>query len=179
MVKTVDRYVKISSGGGSSSINFSSFLGSDYKPYANYLYFDNTITSINFTSITAGGVYINTMESGYSDQEYLGLFSVKSSEHYSGTILYFERAVTIKVRSLTDWGDYTIPAGFYYVTANGTNLITIAKNPANYRIDEEKLRSLTVYIDPTDGSMSNAYVDTGIYDDKVGAIGGFSGGNME
>ena len=188
-LKTVDRYISISSNSGSSSIDFGSIFGSDYKPYANYIYFDSNISSITFSGLSSGGIYVNTMESGYSNQEYLGLFSNKSSENYTGTILYFARDMDIKVKAL--WGilgtdTYRIPSGFYHVdaTSGGTNLIDIAKDVerngqnSQYVVTQEELRQLSVYI-KNDGTLSNAYVDTGIFDSESATIGGFSGGNME
>ena len=88
---------------------------------------------------------------------------------------YFSGTVTINCGS----GQKQVAPGFYWINATdkGTSLSVLADNPADYRIDPAELKDFSVYINP-DGSLSNAYVDTGLLDDSSVGAGGFSGGNM-
>jgi hypothetical protein len=54
----------------------------------------------------------------------------------------------------------------------------LADNPNNYRIDPDELKEYSIYIND-DGTLSNAYVDTGLEDNNSPAVGGFSGGSIE
>lgn len=178
-VKIVDRYVSLSKG--SKEFDVSSLAGSKLNIYANYLYIDSSVSTIKLAGLlSSGDIIINTQESGYTtENEYLSLFETYGSESYSGTILYCARAVKV---TYSYWRDPAImPAGFYKIDAEpgGTSLITIAKNAEDYKITTDELKDSAVYIDPQTGKISNAYVDTGIYDNDSVGLGGFSGGSMK
>ena len=91
-------------------------------------------------------------------------------------------------------GTYVIDPGFYYVYAadDSTTIVELTNgddgnladgpNPTTkrpYKIPPEALAQYTVYINPKDGTLSNAYVEPGIYGSDSTALGGFSGGNVE
>lgn len=176
-VKTVDRYVSLKADNDDGAINVSSrFTGNQLDIYANYVYIDSSVKEINLTSRSGSNdIRISSQESGYTTFEYLGIFKGHSAETYTGTILYFSGTVTINCGS----GPKQVAPGFYWINATdkGTSLSVLADNPADYRIDPAELKDFSVYINP-DGSLSNAYVDTGLLDDSSVGAGGFSGGNM-
>ena len=90
--------------------------------------------------------------------------------------MYLPQEVTIVTQIL--WYEQTvkIPAGFYYVPADpdGVSIRDLKK----YAITAESLKDIAVYIDPETGALSNAFVDTGIFDNTSSSLGGFSGGNV-
>lgn len=184
-VRTVDRYISLSNPSGGNITWGSGGLGFEWRPYANYIYFDETISQITFNRVAFvgnAGVYVNTQESGYNETEYLGIFSIKSSENYSGTLLYFKNDVKVVTKTwifVTITDEYTIPAGFYLVPAGGISLEDVAKNLSNYSVSEADLRAASVYIDPETGELGKAYVDTGIFDNESAGDGGFSGGGIQ
>ena len=187
-IKTVDRYVSLKSDSGDDSIDLGSLVGASLKIYANYIYVDPSVREISLTgaALISGDmdIYISSQESGYTTKEYLGLFQTHSADTYSGTLLYFANQVDIKYKQY--WLIFpvtktkTIAPGFYYIAAdpNGTGLSKLADNPNTYLVAAEDLKDYSIYINP-DGSLSNAYVDTGIEDNSSVGVGGFSGGNME
>ena len=73
-----------------------------------------------------------------------------------------------------------IAPGFYYILASddGTSLSKLAENPDDYKVKPEDLKNYSVYIN-ADGSLSNAYVDTGLFDNNSVGLGGFSGGSVK
>ena len=177
-------------------IDFSGFAGTQVNFYTNYMYISEGITSFEFkeSKLIAGllrnssGINVNSQESGYTTNDYLGLFQTYSAESYSGTIVYFAHPTKIYVRSIvfSSWVDTYELNGFYYIEAKngGTSLIDVAKDVAEngedsvYYLDPEELPQYSVYINP-DGTLSNAYVDTGLEDNNSPAVGGFSGGSIE
>ena len=192
---TVDRYVCLKADGG-SSLSIGSLAGTRYKIFANYVVFDSSISTINMAeglSLGESDIYFNSQESGYGNEEYLGLFKTSTSETYTGTLLFVgnPNGITYKYTHI----DYipilnipipsartiTVPYGFYYVPAaqsGNTALSTIVTNLSQYQIATETLKDYSVYVNP-DGSLSNAYVDTGLYDSESAGEGGFSGGKVE
>lgn len=186
-LKTVDRYISIACEEGVTEIDISNWLGSNYYIYANYIYIAPSVEIINLKSLT-GGIYVNSQESGYTNEEYLGLFKNHTAETYTGTLLYTPNGFTIRY-TYTFWlpivgtvertVDKEISSGFYYISAtdDGTNLRELAEDPNSYLIDPSVLSDYSIYIKP-DGSLSNAYVDTGLFDNTSTGLGGFSGGNV-
>lgn len=176
-VKTVDRYVSLKADNASGTIDIDSWLsGSQLDIYANYVYVDSSVKKINMSSWFGGNdIRVSSQESGYTTQEYLGIFKGHSAETYTGTILYFSGSVQINLGRSTK----TVAPGFYWIQAtdNGTSLAELADNPADHAIDPEELKDYSIYINP-DGSLSNAYVDTGLLDNNSVGAGGFSGGSM-
>lgn len=176
-VKTVDRYVSLKADNASGTIDIDSWLsGSQLDIYANYVYVDSSVKKINMSSWFGGNdIRVSSQESGYTTQEYLGIFKGHSAETYTGTILYFSGYVQINLGRSTK----TVAPGFYWIQAtdNGTSLAELADNPADHAIDPEELKDYSIYINP-DGSLSNAYVDTGLLDNNSVGAGGFSGGSM-
>lgn len=176
-VKTVDRYVSLKADNASDTIDIDSWLsGSQLDIYANYVYVDSSVKKINMSSWFGGNdIRVSSQESGYTTQEYLGIFKGHSAETYTGTILYFSGSVQINLGRSTK----TVAPGFYWIQAtdNGTSLAELADNPADHAIDPEELKAYSIYINP-DGSLSNAYVDTGLLDNNSVGAGGFSGGSM-
>ena len=187
-IKTIDRYVSLKSDSGSSSINLGSVVGASLKIYANYIYVDPSIQEITLSgaALISGNmdIYISSQESGYTTKEYLGLFQSHSAETYTGTLVYFANDVKINYKQY--WlffpvtSTKTVSQGFYYISAtpDGTSLSKLADRPDDYRVDPEELKNYSIYINP-DGSLSNAYVDTGLLDSNSVGAGGFSGGSME
>lgn len=186
-IKTVDRYVSLKSDSGNSRIDLGSLTGATLKIYANYIYFDPSVTGINLSGaalVSNSDVLISSQESGYTTKEYLGLFQTHSADTYTGTLLYFANRVDIKYTQywliIPVTRTKSVAPGFYYIpaTADGTSLSKLADNPDEYRIEPDSLKDYSIYINP-DGTLSNAYVDTGIEDNSSVGVGGFSGGNME
>jgi len=186
-VKNVDRYVTFKDDdNGDGSIDFSAATGVIWKPYTNYLHFDESIDSINFWELALIGksdILINSQESGYTTQEYLGLFQTHSAESYAGTLLYFENDIEVTLSKYIIFiGNITerksIAHGFYYIPAStdGTSLFDAANSLV--KLTEAQVREMSVYIDPITGELSNAYVDTGLFDSDLSGAGGFSGGTV-
>ena len=209
VVKSVERYLSIHGTKQDKTINIGDerawfVLDSTWNVFANYIYFDENITGITInTGLIERDdsiISFNAQEYGYTDKDYLGLFSSNSEEAYNGLIVYFDQNVTVKQKRLlgSDKNLGTIEQGFYYVYAKdkSTDLIDLVdatyftqaqldanegKNGARkpYKIRPEDLAQYTVYINPNDGTLSNAFVEPGIYGSDSSALGGFSGGNVE
>lgn len=180
-VKTVDRYITLT-GGGSSAIDLNTYLYPKLKIYANYIYVDSSIDEIklaykehNYIDDFSGDLLINSQEKGYSDTEYLGLFTDNSSDSYKGTLIYFAKAVTVYRRDLPG-GKATINPGFYHIppTSGGTSITALVNATP---LTPAELKDMSVIIKP-DGSFSNTGIDTGIFDNTSSGLGGFSGGNV-
>jgi len=178
-VKTVDRYVSLKADNEDGSIDIGALAGVELDIYANYIYIDSSVKSIKMTSLGSSDIKISSQESGYTTQEYLGIFKGHSAETYTGTILYFSGTVKITYGGLFSSRTKTVSPGFYWIeaTPNPTSLSVLADNPMGYAIDPEVLKEYSVYINP-DGTLSNAYVDTGLLDNNTVGAGGFSGGSM-
>ena len=170
-VHTVDRYVALKGEEGNNTVNAAS-ADCKLNIYANYVYLD-----VNFYFRTlSGDVRFHTQESGYTEKEYLGFFKEHSADSYNGTLVYLPQEVTIVTQIL--WLEKTvkIPAGFYYVPADPDGVSI--RDLKNYAITAESLKDIAVYVDPKTGALSNAFVDTGIFDNISSGLGGFSGGNV-
>lgn len=171
-VHTVDRYVALKGEVGNNTVNATS-ADCKLNIYANYVYLDNV--DFHFKTFD-GDVRFHAQESGYTEKEYLGFFKEHSADSYNGTLVYLPQEVTIVTQIL--WYEQTvkIPAGFYYVPADpdGVSIRDLKK----YAITAESLKDIAVYIDPETGALSNAFVDTGIFDNTSSSLGGFSGGNV-
>ena len=181
-VKTINRYMAIENDRGGGKMTISAIATAYLDMYANYIYFDANIDEIYFSALIDCDFGINSQESGYTAEEYLGLFSRNSEESYSGTLIYFADNTKVTTRKFIFFENtITIKKGFYYIPASdgGTSLLELAAKKDQYRIDETELKNYSVYIDPATGTLSNAYVDTGLYDSDSTGLGGFSGGNMK
>ncbi len=180
-VKTVDRYVSLKADEGNNTIDIGALAGIELDIYANYIYVDPSVTAIKMSSLFSSDVKISSQESGYTTHEYLGIFKGHSAETYTGTLLYFANTVNITYGNLFGGSKtVSIAPGFYWMAAtdSGTSLSVLAENPSAYEVNPEILKDYSVYINP-DGSLSNAYVDTGLLDNNNATAGGFSGGSME
>lgn len=193
--KIVDRYISISG----DDINLSAWGSKTVQLYTNYIHFDSSVDTIGATSAFNGDLLINCQEAGYGDEEYLYFFRNNSAEKYKGTLIYFENDVRIRFWSLGGiWGggniDKTIPKGFYYVFAkeDGTSIKELAdlytgehpedtvnynKEMKPYAVDKQDLANYSIYVNE-DGTLSDAYVDTGLEDNNSTGVGGFSGGKV-
>jgi len=185
-VKTINRYMAIECDKPNGKMSISAIASCYLDMYANYIYFDDSIDEISFSSQYDSDFKINSQESGYTAHEYLGWFAFNSAESYSGTLIYFADNVTVKNTRYflwwpTDKTEVVVEKGFYYIPASdeGTTLLKLASHKDEYKINEESLKNYSVYIDPETGSLSNAYVDTGIFDNSTVGLGGFSGGSMK
>ena len=192
-VKTVDRYIALSCKDGSGSLDIGALVNCELDIYANYIFVDESVKEINVSSLFSNSdLKISSQESGYTTNEYLGLFKDHSAESYSGTLIYFEGDVYFTYsEGFLDTKTAKIEKGFYYVYAkdDGTSLKDLATNlfvgtdpndntaKKPYKIDPSSLKNYSVYID-SNGNISNAYVDTGIWDNTNTGLGGFSGGNV-
>lgn len=166
------------------------------------------ISVANSWSLAESNIYINSQESGYTtDKEYLGLFVNHSAENYNGTLIYvagtsLKATVAEKIGSVLGVPVYkpktkAIDQGFYFIPAtdNGTGFGDLAdclpltasedarraerESGKPFRVAKEELSALSVYINPNDGTLSNAYVDTGIYDSEGVGMSGFTGGSVK
>lgn len=171
-VHTVDRYVALKGEVGNNTVNATS-VDCKLNIYANYVYLDNV--DFHFKTFD-GDVRFHTQESGYTEKEYLGFFKEHSADSYNGTLVYLPQEVTIVTQILWHEETVKIPAGFYYVPADpdGVSIRDLKK----YAITAESLKDIAVYVDPKTGALSNAFVDTGIFDNISSGLGGFSGGNV-
>ena len=193
-VKTVDRYISIEPSGNDTTIDLSALLSVNLNMYANYVYFDPSVTKINLSSWLDSDVMISPQEDGYTTHEYLGLFQTHSADSYSGTILFFGNDLVVDYPS---GSDVTIQKGFYRVQSGvylsdfgvasniggeGSKIEAIllfSWDDAAKRAGIDKLRSYSVYIDPATGEFSDTYVDTGLDSNDSGGLGGFSGGKVQ
>lgn len=176
-VKMVDRYVSLERDGTNNDIKISALVTNKLNIYANYIYFD--IGKIQVDTLgSSSDVIIHSQESGYSDKEYLGLFTEHTGESHGGTLLYFAGQTTLKFGYFSE--GKTIAPGFYHIpaTAGGTSLSKLADNPDSFKVLPEELKDYSIYIN-ADGSLSNAYVDTGLFDNNSVGFGGFSGGSVK
>ena len=172
----VERYMHLT-GTSTDTLDLAKLLlPCELQLYSNYISFDSSIKYINIRSTLGwsdSSIVINSQETGYTEDEYLYLFSASSAETYTGTMLYFEGNVDV-YRRLSKIG--TINAGFYYVPAGGTSLLDLCDDTA-YQISKEELDTYSKYINENDGSMSSAYVDTG-FETEDASEGGFGGGSV-
>lgn len=191
-VKIVDRYIEMSKG--NRGFKLDGFGGGELYIYSNYIYFDESMTDLTVSGlwVSEGDIIINSQESGYtSSNEYLKWFASRySGESYTGTLLYLKSNLKIVYREagfLVSEKSVTLPAGIYHIEAveGGTSLIDVAndvkRNGSNskYVVSPEELKDIAVYINP-DGSMNDAFVDSGIWDSESGsAATGFTGGSMK
>lgn len=171
-VHTVDRYVALKGEVGNNTVNATSAY-CKLNIYANYVYLDNV--DFHFKTID-GDVRFHTQESGYTEKEYLGFFKEHSADSYNGTLVYLPQEVTIVTQIFSYEKTVKIPAGFYYVPADPDGVSI--RDLKNYAITAESLKDIAVYVDPKTGALSNAFVDTGIFDNISSGLGGFSGGNV-
>ncbi len=195
-IAIAERYLRLT--GGTSGIlditkdhgGLLSSLPSKINFYANYVVFDKNVNQIEFSDVeTQTGIYFYNQESGYTEEEYLIIFTYNTAEFYTGVLLHFEDDVVINntvyegIFSGTKVESYTIPKGFYFIEGididedNGFSLLDLAKNPSAYHADESTFDDYTGIID-RDGSMGYSFVDTGIFDGTPGASG-FGGGKMQ
>ena len=190
--KIVERYITVSGG----DLSLSALGKKKLYLYTNYIHFDDTVKKISALSILSGDVIINCQEAGYGASEYLFYYRDNSPEKYKGTLVYFENNVRLQFLSVTGLLggniDVTIPKGFYYIYSKegGTSIKELAdlfdrdRNPLSenkdqkpYRVYPEELTQYSIYVNE-DGTLSDAFVDTGLEDYDSSAVGGFSGGNM-
>jgi hypothetical protein len=184
----VDRYTALTAG-SSPSLSIGSVFSPEVSFYTNYLYIDDTIDSINLSSWFGNGPFtINSQESGYKS-EYLGFFTKNTVETYNGTIIYIQPKEGKKIGE--DGSGITvngtpIVSGFYFIPAtdNGTSITALTdlgteKNNQGkpWAIDPADLPKYSIYI-KQDGTMSDAYVDTGLIGNGDLGESGFSGGNV-
>lgn len=184
-IKTVERYIEIT---GSETLKVPGYIVSrDLNLYANYISFDTSVSKILLAKGLYGGatgdLFINTQESGYTEQEYLSFFKTTSADNYNGTILNIKNPAGLTViNGLTELSRdrYTLPNGCYIVWAedSGTSIYEIAKdvvtNPeSKFRIKTEDLKKYAESIED-----NKAYVDAGL-EDTGGVTGGFGGGSVK
>lgn len=207
-IRIVDRYLTLTSGGlgdlivesfGESKLDvYSNYLYIDKS--VNSYTFDSSIVGAWGGAKT--DFRINSQERGYKS-EYLGFFTHNSSETYNGTIVYIapndsqkalgadNGGVTIK-KVITIFGipvysdPEFIPSGFYFIPAKegGTSITALTdlgvENNTDgkpWAIDPDKLSQYSIYI-KQDGTLSDAYVDTGLIGNGDLGESGFSGGNV-
>ena len=192
-VKTVDRYIEIVPAGSDTTINISSLLSAQWDLYSNYVYFSPKISLVSLNSWLESDLRFSSQESGYTTDEYLGLFKTHSADSYAGTLIYFgqEAGGSETIRFSIGGTNYDIPRGdFFYIESSesGISIETLAQeikkeqtiegyvNP--YRATEEELAMIKVYIDLETGQLGGAYVDTGLDDNTDSSMGGFSGGSV-
>lgn len=109
-------------------------------------------------------------------------------------MIYFEDDVRIRFLSFEGYVNKTIYKGFYYVFAkeDGTSIKELAdlytgehpedtvnynKEMKPYAVDKQDLANYSIYVNE-DGTLSDAYVDTGLEDNNSTGVGGFSGGKV-
>lgn len=187
-VKTVDRYIALRAPEGTDgSIKVWAVLQAELDIYANYIYIDDSVKTIELTGWLVGSdLKVNSQESGYTQEEYLGYYTKNTGEIYSGTLIYLKDYLDL----ITD-KTYRLEPGFYLIPAatdgsKGTSLTKLTETEIKdgqtvykYKVDPNSLKDYSIYIKP-DGSLSNAYVDTGIYDsNNINSTGGFSGGTIK
>lgn len=195
--RIVERYVQFS-GDTITFNNSGGFLryNLDMAVYANYIYIDSTVNKIVAKTSTSSvikpnkaDIIIDTQENGYAEGEYLNLFGSGSTESYSGTLVYVHNDITYSYRGeTTTWYgttysdlDVTIESGFYYLPAktDGYSLSKLAK-PSDgtknaYYVDD--IADYAIYVN-ADGTISQAYVDTGLIVSGGSGVTGFGGGSV-
>lgn len=150
--------------------------------YSNFISFDESVTKIELGEYTASAfgyelysfesdIIINTQESGYTEEEYLGFFRTNSADTYNGTILQVKGDKIVISRGSQS---YELENGFYYVEAqtDGTSLFEVAKNADDHYITNEEMLEYAQSL-----SDNHAYVDTGLETSEMSA-GGFGGGSV-
>lgn len=189
--RIVERYVSVGAG-NTMELTVESRLSSKLTLYTNYISFKNDVVRYKLEgNWLSEGIFINSQERGYAE-EYAGFFGGGSAESYNGTIIHI--AANDEYTTRQENGIYIngtfLSAGFYYIPAskNGTNITELAKLPEGvfgtfddidmiHRINPADLPKYSIYINP-DGTMSNAYVDTGLIGNSDLGESGFSGGNV-
>jgi len=207
----VDRYISMQGNNltAKAADGISLVIYKNMSIYTNYLEFSNSLNTIVVNNYLGGwaiipilphygDIHINSQESGYTTEEYLGLFRVHSAESYNGTLIRFQNDTNVYIWE-TAVGDatgefleppYKIPKGFYYVPAtdSGTSLLQIAKDihagkttgngssKVEY-IPDDQLSKYSITINK-DGSTSQSWVDTGILN-GAGTEAGFGGGTVK
>lgn len=187
-VTVVDRYTRLTAE-SSPNLSIGSLFSPEVSFYTNYLYIDNTIDSINLSGLFGSGSFnINSQESGYKS-EYLGFFTKNSVETYNGTIIYIQPKEGKKIGdegSGITVNSTQIVSGFYFIPATdkGTSITALTdlgteKNNQGkpWAIDPADLSKYSIYI-KGDGTLSDAYVDTGLIGNSDMGESGFSGGNV-
>lgn len=196
-IDIVDRYISLTPN-GVNALKMDSWGSNKLNIYSNYIYIDSGITGYSFryelmtALISSCDLIINSQERGYKS-EYINFFYANSAETYTGTIIYIKDGITItKYYTLfgigAEWAteSFQIPAGFYFIpaTPDGTSIAKLtdlgAENNTEkkpWAIDPEDLDDYSIYI-KEDGTMSNAYVDTGLIGNGDLGESGFSGGNL-
>lgn len=195
-IKTTDRYITISE----EKMNAVAFNKSIWI-YSNYIYFPN-LTEIRISNdyvFLGTRFYINSQESGYTTNEYMGLFNQHTAENYNGTLVYFGNDVTVKT-GIISIKENKITKGFYFIKAkpadqNGsgrsiTELFSAKeltsedlskeenKDATVWKVPIEELAKYSIYIDEN-GNLSNSYVDTGLFGNNTIGGGSFTGGNTQ
>lgn len=196
-IDIVDRYISLTPN-GVNALKMDSWGSNKLNIYSNYIYIDSGITGYSFryelmtALISSCDLIINSQERGYKS-EYINFFYANSAETYTGTIIYIKDGITItKYYTFlgigAEWAteSFQIPAGFYFIpaTPDGTSIAKLtdlgAENNTEkkpWAIDPEDLDDYSIYI-KEDGTMSNAYVDTGLIGNGDLGESGFSGGNL-
>jgi hypothetical protein len=187
--RVVDRYISIQKGQRPSFTVYS--LGNaKIEFYTNYIFFSKDIVSYEFKGLGTTDMIINSQERGYAS-EYLGFFTKNSDETYNGTIVYIEPDDPQKPLGAANNGYITIQgkkiySGFYFIPAKdgGTSITALtdlgAENNTKgkpWAIDPAELPKYSIYI-KQDGTLSDAYVDTGLIGNGDLGESGFSGGNV-
>ncbi len=195
-IKTTDRYITVSE----ATLDATAFNKSIWI-YSNYIYFPN-LTEIKMTREVAGlgtRFCINSQESGYTTNEYMGLFNQHTAENYNGTLVYFGKDVIIKNGTFII-KEYEIPKGFYFIKAkpadqngSGRSITELCsakeltsedlskeenKDATVWKVPIEELANYSIYIDEN-GNLSNSYVDTGLFGNNTIGGGNFTGGNTQ
>lgn len=187
----VERYVSIDAG-STKELEVSLIVQRTLSLYANYVTFENDIVSYKLSGwFSDGRIIINSQERGY-ESEYAGFFGGGSGESYNGTIIHIapnDENSTREKNGIYVEGTF-LPAGFYYIPASkdGTNINklaevadkeygTIADIDKIHRINPADLSKYSIYI-KSDGTLSDAYVDTGLIGNSDLGESGFSGGNV-
>ena len=205
-VRVVDRYVSLSAG-SREFLELKAYENCKIEFYVNYIYISSDVSGYSFSKFDLGkwsgdgiaDMIINSQERGYAS-EYLGFFTTNSVETYNGTIVYIAPD-NPNLPLGKDNGGITvngtpIHSGFYYIPAceGGTSITELAllltdpaaqyyygDNPNDatnvYRINPADLPKYSIYI-KQDGTLSDAYVDTGLIGNGDLGESGFSGGNV-
>ena len=150
--------------------------------YSNFISFDESVTEIELGEYVSefigielhtyqSDIIINTQESGYTEEEYLGFFRTNSADTYNGTILQVKGDKIVISRGSQS---HELKEGFYYVEAqtDGTSLFEIAENADDHYITNEEMLEYAQSL-----SDNHAYVDTGLETSEMSA-GGFGGGSV-
>ena len=183
--KIVERYVSVFSQDNTPTTITSLAGGVKLEIDANYITFGANVEQVYFIALDAD-IIIDSQESGYTSNDYLYFFTHHSAEAYSGTILYVQNdlKITIDIPLSSRWDkEYELEKGFYYIPSGGTSLKTVAADyyengeDSIYWIDEDELSDYAVFVDKN-GNISDAFVDTGLYDSNA-TLGGFKGGAVQ